>query len=78
MVVFTDGRDSELNRADEAARRAGQRGAHAEDSRPHDPHGLQLPPRRGAAGQDLEGHGRAYGRPVLRGLRRRVAVSRLV
>ena len=76
MIVFTDGRDSELNRAEQAARRAGERGPHAEDSRPHDPHGLQLPARRSAAGQDLEGRGRADGRPLLRGLRRRVAVGR--
>ena len=43
MVVFTDGRDSELNRAEQAARQAGERGANAEDSGAHDPHRLQLP-----------------------------------
>ena len=76
MIVFTDGRDSELNRAEQAARRPGQRSAHAEDSGPHDPDRLQLPARRSAAGQDLEGRGGAHRRPLLRGLRRRVAVGR--
>ena len=87
MIVFTDGRDSELNRAEPAARVAGGRSAPLSDSGLHDSHRLSTC-RSGEVQQDKiwqpvieRTGGRFYAAPdedsILQGARRnRSAVAR--
>ena len=74
-IVFTDGRDSQLNQQSRSRTRRHRRTT-LEDSRLHAADGLQPPRRRDSAGQDLEGDGRANRRTLLCRLRRRVDCAR--